>query len=86
MLVPLMVLWSLGLGHEENTFTPGPGISTLPPDEKLAIRKALSIAPTDTMVGEFAGEPAGAIIAGRLLAFPDAAMIRHPAASALEPA
>src|SRR5678815_4551736 len=86
MLVPLIVLWTLGLGHDENTLTPGPAISTLPPDEKLAMRRALSTAPTDTIVGELAGEPAGAIIAGRLLAFPDAAMIRQPAASARVPA
>ena len=86
MLVPLMVLWTLGLGHDEKTFTPGPAISTLPPDEKFAMPRVLSTAPTDMIVGEFAGEPAGAIIAGRLLAFPAAAMIRQPAASALAPA
>ena len=86
MLVPLIVLCTVGLGQDEKTLTPGPAMSTFPPLEKEATRSALSSAATDMTVGEFAGAPAGLITAGRLLALPEAAMIRHPAASAAAPA
>ena len=86
MLVPLIVLCSVGLGQDEKTFTPGPAMSTFPALEKDAILSALSSAATDMMVGEFAGAPAGLMTAGRLLALPEAATIKHPAANADEPA
>ena len=38
------------------------------------------------IVGELAGAPVGAMVPGRVLAFPAAAIIRHPAASADAPA
>jgi hypothetical protein len=81
-----MMLCRIGLGHEEYTPTPGPAISTLPPQEKVATRSKLSRAPTDTIVGEFAGAIVGAITPGRLLALPEAAMIKQPAARAAAPA
>jgi hypothetical protein len=59
MLVPLIVLCSTGRGQDENTFTPGPAMSILPPFENTATLSALSSAPTDIMVGELAGAPAG---------------------------
>ena len=86
MLVPLIVLCKTGLGHDEKTFTPGPAISTLPPFEKIATLNELSSAPTDMIVGELAGAPAGFITAGRELSFPAAAMIKQPAARAAVPA
>ena len=86
MLVPLRVLCRVGLRNDENTPTPGPAMSTLPPQEKEATRNRLSRAPTDRIVGEFAGAITGAITAGRLLALPAAAMIKQPAASAAAPA
>ena len=86
MLVPLIVLCRVGRGQDEKTLTPGPAMSTFPPLEKEATRSALSSAATDMMVGEFAGAPAGLITAGRLLAFPAAAIIKHPADNAAEPA
>jgi hypothetical protein len=86
ILVPLIVLCNPGRGHEENVLTPGPAISILPPQEKDAMRKVLSTAATAITVGEFAGDPVGAIRPGRLLAFPAAAIIRHPAARAAAPA
>jgi hypothetical protein len=86
MLVPLIVLWICGLGHAEKMFTPGPAMSTFPPQENEAIRSALSTAPTDRIVGEFAGAIVGAIKPGRLLALPAAAMIKHPLARAAAPA
>src|SRR5262249_51085291 len=55
MLVPLIVSCSLGRGTDENTFTPGPAMSTLPPHEKNATRRLLSSAATDMIVGEFPG-------------------------------
>jgi hypothetical protein len=79
-------LCTVGLGQDEKTLTPGPAISTLPPFEKLATLSELSRAATDTMVGEFAGAPAGLIKLGRLLALPAAATIRHPLANAAAPA
>ena len=86
MLVPLIVLCKTGLGHDENTLTPGPAMSTFPPQENEAIRSKLSTAPTDTIVGEFAGAIVGATKPGRLLALPAAAMIKHPLARAAAPA
>ena len=53
MLVPLIVLCSVGRGQDENVFTPGPAMSILPPLEKMATRSALSSAATDMIVGEF---------------------------------
>ena len=86
MLVPLIVLCRAGLGQEESTPTPGPAMSTFPPQEKEAIRSRLSRAPTDRIVGEFAGAIVGAITApGRLLALPAAAMIKQPAAKLPRP-
>jgi hypothetical protein len=61
-------------------------MSIFPPLENTATRSELSSAATDMTVGEFAGAPAGLMTLGRLLAFPAAAMIRHPAASAAAPA
>ena len=86
MLVPLIVLCSVGRGQDEKTFTPGPAMSILPPLEKMATRRFVSSAATDTIVGEFAGAPAGWIDPGRLLALPAAAMIKHPLFSAAVPA
>ncbi len=86
MLVPLIVLCKIGLGHEEKTFTPGAAMSTLPPLENTATRSVLSSAATDMMVGELAGAPAGLTMEGRLLSFPAAATIKHPAAKAAAPA
>ncbi|MGB8486467.1 MAG: hypothetical protein WCD67_09395 [Xanthobacteraceae bacterium] len=86
MLVPLIVLCKVGRGQDEKTFTPGPAMSIFPPLENTATRSKLSSAATDMTVGEFAGAPAGLMTPGRLLAFPAAAMIRHPAASAAAPA
>lgn len=86
MLVPLIVLCNTGLGQDENTFTPGPAMSILPPLENTATCSALSSAATDMIVGELAGEPAGWILPGRLLALPAAATIRHPFAKAAAPA
>jgi hypothetical protein len=86
MLVPLIVLWSCGRGHDEKTLTPGPAISILPPFENTATRSELSTAATDMTLGEFAGAPGGWMLPGRLLALPAAAMIRHPALSAAFPA
>jgi hypothetical protein len=86
MLVPLIVLCKVGRGQDENTFTPGPAISTFRPSENTATRSELSSAATDMMVGEFAGAPAGLMTPDRLLLFPAAAMIKHPAASAAVPA
>src|SRR6185295_8315999 len=85
MLVPLIVLCAIGRGHDENTFTPGPAISTLPPFENIASLRALSSAATDMIVGEFAGASAGAMVAGRWLSFPDAAIIKQPFAKAAAP-
>src|SRR6476646_2387255 len=59
ILVPLIVLCNVGRGHDEKTFTPGPAMSILPPFEKTATRRELSSAPTDMMLGELAGAPAG---------------------------
>src|SRR5215207_9311175 len=86
MLVPLMVLCNCGRGHDENTFTPGPAISTLPPSENDATRSELSSAATETIVGEFAGAPAGLMMPGRELELPAAATIRQPAPRAAAPA
>ena len=86
MLVPLIVLCKVGLGHDEKTLTPGPAISTLPPFEKMATLSELSSAPTDMMLGELAGAPAGFITAGRELSFPAAAIIKQPFAKAAAPA
>ena len=41
MLVPLIVLCNLGLGQDENTFTPGPAMSTFPPLRKTATLRAV---------------------------------------------
>jgi hypothetical protein len=54
-----MVLWSAGLGQDENVFTPGPAMSIFPPFENIATLSALSSAATDMIVGELAGAPAG---------------------------
>lgn len=86
MLVPLIVLCNVGLGHDENVFTPGPAMSILPPLEKIAGRSAASRAATDMIVGEFAGAPAGLMTPGRLLSFPAAATIKQPLAKAAAPA
>ena len=86
MLVPLIVLCNTGLGHDEKTFTPGPAMSTFPPFEKDATLSALSSAPTDMIVGELAGAPAGLMSPGRELALPAAAMIKQPLAKAAAPA
>ena len=86
MLVPLMVLCKVGLGQDENTFTPGPAMSTFPPSENMATFSALSSAATDIIVGEFPGAPAGLIVPGRWLELPAAATIKQPAAKAAAPA
>ncbi len=86
MLVPLIVLCNVGLGHDEKTPTPGPAMSTFPPQEKAATLSAWSSAATDMMVGEFAGANTGAMWPGRVLAFPAAATIKQPAARAAAPA
>ena len=86
MLVPLIVLCKIGLGHDENTFTPGPAMSIFPPFEKGATLSALSRAATDMIVGELAGAPAGLIRPGRTLSLPAAAMIKQPLAKAAAPA
>lgn len=86
MLVPLIVLCSVGRGQDEKVFTPGPAMSIFPPLEKMATRRLVSSAATDMIVGEFAGAPAGWIDLGRLLALPAAAMIKQPRASAADPA
>ena len=86
MLVPLIVLCSVGRGHDEKTLTPGPAMSIFPPHENGATRSALSSAATDTIVGELPGAPHGAIIPGRLLALPAAATMRQPLFRAALPA
>jgi len=86
MLVPLIVLCSTGLGHDEKIFTPGPAMSIFPPFEKDATLSALSSAPTDIIVGELAGAMAGRMTAGRVLLLPAAAMIKQPLAKAAAPA
>lgn len=86
MLVPLIVLCKIGLGQDENVFTPGPAISILPPLEKIAGLSAASRAATDITVGELAGAIAGLMTPGRLLSFPAAAIIKQPLAKAAAPA
>jgi hypothetical protein len=86
MLVPEIVRWSNGRGHDEKVFTPGAAMSTLPPFENDATLRASVSAPTDITVGEFAGAPVGRMVAGRLLSLPAAAMMRRPRPRALAPA
>ena len=80
MLVPLIDLYLVGLGHEENTSLPGAAISTFPELEKLDGDKFESSEATDMIVGELAGEP---VVAAAL---PDAATIKHPLFNAACPA
>ena len=72
MLVPLIVRYFVGRGHEENTSRPGAAISILPKFENDDGVKFGSREATDMMVGEFAGAPV------LELALPAAAMIRQP--------
>ena len=80
MLVPLMVLYLLGLGHDENTSLPGAAISTFPKLEKMDGARFVSSEATDIIVGELAGEPVAAP------ELPAAATIRHPLFNAACPA
>jgi hypothetical protein len=82
MLVPLMVLYRTGLGHDEKMSRPGPAISIFPRHEKDDGASVRSREATDMMVGEFAG----AMVAPSGPEFPAAAMIRHPLLSAACPA
>lgn len=77
MLVPLIVLYRVGLGQEEKTSRPGPAISIFPRQENDDGVRFLSSEATDMIVGEFAGEPVGP---GPEL--PAAAMIKQPLFSA----
>lgn len=82
MLVPLIVLYRIGLGHEEKTSRPGPASSIFPRHEKDEGASVRSSEATDMTVGEFAGaivEPSGPL-------FPAAAMMRQPLLSAAWPA
>lgn len=73
MLVPLMVLYRVGLGQEEKTSRPGAAISIFPRAENDDGVRVLSSEATAITVGEFAGAIVGP---GPLL--PAAAMIRQP--------
>jgi hypothetical protein len=81
MLVPLIVLYRVGLGQEEKTSRPGPAISIFPRQENDDGVRFESSEATDMMVGEFAGA-----IVGPGPELPAAAMIRQPLASAASPA
>src|SRR5262249_41385338 len=82
MLVPLIVLYFIGRGHDEKTSRPGAAISIFP---TLLNAEGASVSgssdATDMMVGEFAGAPVGPP-----LEFPAAAMMRQPLLSADAPA
>ena len=82
MLVPLIVLYLVGRGHEENTSPPGPAISILPMLENEFGTKLISTDATAMIVGELAGAPVRP--AGPEL--PAAAMMRHPLLMADAPA
>ena len=78
--MPLIVLYLVGLGHDEKTSRPGAAISILPKFENDDGARFRSSEATDMMVGEFAGEPVFEA------AFPAAAMIRQPLFKAACPA
>ena len=80
MLVPLIDLYAVGLGHEENMSLPGAAISTFPELEKLEGVRFESREATDMIVGELAGEPVVE------LALPAAATIKQPLFNAACPA
>jgi hypothetical protein len=81
MLVPLIVLYLVGRGHDEKMSRPGPAISSFPALEKDDGARFESSDATAMIVGEFAGAPVGAP-----LALPAAATIRQPLLSAACPA
>lgn len=72
MLVPLMVLYRVGLGQEEKMSRPGAAISIFPRQEKDDGVRVLSSEATAMMVGEFAG-----LIVGPGPELPAAAIIRQ---------
>src|SRR5262249_39831638 len=81
MLVPLIVLYRFGRGHDENTSRPGAASSILPTllnEEGTSVESSEAI---DMIVGELAGAPVG-----NPLELPAAAMISRPLLSAEEPA
>ena len=80
MLVPLIVLYLVGRGHEENTSRPGPEISIFPKFEKDDGAWFESSDATAIIVGEFAGAPVD------VESLPAAAMIKQPLFSAACPA
>ena len=80
MLVPLIILYRVGRGHDENMSRPGAAISILPKLENDDGAKFGSSEATDMIVGEFAGEPVAEA------ALPAAAMIRQPLFKAACPA
>ena len=82
MLVPLIVRYFVGRGHDENTSRPGPAISILPMLENVDHPRLLSRDATAMMVGELAGAP----VSPNGPALPAAAMIRHPLLKAAAPA
>ena len=65
MLVPLIVLYRMGMGQLENTFLPGPAIFTspplglMPPLEKKEIPRSSSSEATAMIDGLFAGRETG---------------------------
>lgn len=73
MLVPLIVLYRVGLGQEEKMSRPGAAISIFPLAEKDDGIRVRSSDATAMMVGEFAGA-----IVGPGPLFPAAAIIRQP--------
>lgn len=81
MLVPLIILYLVGRGQDENTSRPGPAISILPTLLKDDGTSRGSTDDTAMMVGEFAGAPVGSPPE-----LPAAAMIRQPLLNAAAPA
>jgi len=81
MLVPLIVLYFSGRGHDENTSRPGAAISIFP---TLLNADGTSVGSSDDtamIVGEFAGAPVGSP-----LELPAAAMMSRPLFNAAAPA